>query len=255
MSLVLNMVGGASGAGLKDTDAVLVVTVPTGSTVTAAKGGVTLTPTMWVTAADPTLDCAIFSIKSSLFDAVSPWTVTATLGTDTASDTVIIDSNKQYDLELSYTYYLYNSGNECVAITGGWTVASKSSSAAIAVKENTFIRLEGVVNTSQSDRRATCYTTNAIDLTNFSTIKVLYEAWNPAIPAGYTDPFGAFKFGVAAQSSSFTSYNTSNIQGTQITSETAETTLLFDISNFAGGFYVGGMTQNCGVKIYKVWLE
>lgn len=102
MSLTLNMVGGAGGAGLKDTDAVLVVTVPTGSTVTATKGGVTLTPTMWVTAAAPTLDCAIFSIKSSLFDAVNPWTVTATRGTSTASDTVIIDSNKQYDLELSY---------------------------------------------------------------------------------------------------------------------------------------------------------
>lgn len=98
MSLVLNMVGGAGGAGLKDTDAVLVVTVPTGSTVTATKGGVTLTPTMWVTAADSTLDCAIFSIKASLFDAVSPWTVTATHGTVTRTAQVIISENKEYEM-------------------------------------------------------------------------------------------------------------------------------------------------------------
>lgn len=100
---------GGSG-GLSASDAILVVTVPTGSTVTATKGGVTLTPTMWVTAADPTLDCAIFAISASLFDAVNPWTVTATLGTDSSSNTVIIDSNNQYDLELRYSVYIYREG-------------------------------------------------------------------------------------------------------------------------------------------------
>ena len=109
MSLVLNMVGGGGGS-LKDTDAILTVTVPTGSTVTATKGGVTLTPTMWVQAADPTLDCALFVIATSLFDAQNAWTVTATLGTSTASNTVMISSNKQYDLALSYHLYIYNRG-------------------------------------------------------------------------------------------------------------------------------------------------
>lgn len=101
---------GGSGGALSASDAILAVTVPTGSTVTATKGGVTITPTIWVTAADPTLDCAIFAISASLFDAVNPWTVTATLVTDTASDTVIIDSNKEYDLELSFTLWLVKNG-------------------------------------------------------------------------------------------------------------------------------------------------
>lgn len=100
MSLVFNIVGGGGGK-LKDIDAVLIVTVPTGSTVTMTKGGVTFTPTMWVQAADPTLDCALFVISPSLFDSQNAWTVTATLGTGTASDTVTIDSNEQYSLELS----------------------------------------------------------------------------------------------------------------------------------------------------------
>lgn len=109
MSLVLNMVGGGGGS-LKDTDAILTVTVPTGSTVTITKGGVTLTPTMWVQAADPTLDCALFVIAPSLFDAQNAWTVTATLSGDTASDTVIIDSNKQYDIALSFRTFLFDNG-------------------------------------------------------------------------------------------------------------------------------------------------
>lgn len=115
------VVGGGGGGSLKDTDAVLTVTVPTGSTVTAAKGGTTLTPTMWVQAADATLDCALFSIPAAQFDATTPWTVTATLGTDSATATVLIDSNKQYDLEISYHTYLYNKGDQCTGVTGGWT--------------------------------------------------------------------------------------------------------------------------------------
>lgn len=129
MSLVLNMVGGGGGGSLKDTDAILIVTVPTGSTVTMTKGGVTLTPTMWAQAADPTLDCALFVISPSLFDSVNAWTVTATLRTDTALDTVIIDAAAEYDIVLSYgVVYLFNNGNQCITVTGGWVDGAKATS-------------------------------------------------------------------------------------------------------------------------------
>lgn len=88
------------GSGPSASDAILTVTVPTGSTVTATKGGVTLTPTMWVQAADPTLDCALFVIASSLFDSQNAWTVTATLGSKVGTENVIIDTNKQFDLAI-----------------------------------------------------------------------------------------------------------------------------------------------------------
>ena len=95
------------GGKIKDTNAILTATVPTGSTVTMTKGGVTLTPTMWVQAADSTLDCALFEIPANMFDSQNAWTVTATLGTDTASNTVTIGTNKQYDLFLSYKFYFF----------------------------------------------------------------------------------------------------------------------------------------------------
>lgn len=98
------------GSGPSASDAILTVTAPTGSTVTATKGGVTLTPTMWVQAADATLDCALFVISPSLFDSQNPWTVTATLVQDTAVDTVTISENKQYDVFLSFNVYLVRNG-------------------------------------------------------------------------------------------------------------------------------------------------
>ena len=98
------------GGGPTASDAVLLVTVPANSTVTATKGQTTLVPTMWTTAADSSLETALFVIGSSLFDSVNPWTVTATLGTNTASDTITINSNKEYDLELSYILWIIKDG-------------------------------------------------------------------------------------------------------------------------------------------------
>lgn len=95
-----NYTGG--GGGPTSADALLIVKAPAGSTVTATKGGTTLVPTLWTTAADANLECALFVIGSTLFDAQNAWTVTATLGTDTASDTVIVDDNKEYDLAIYY---------------------------------------------------------------------------------------------------------------------------------------------------------
>lgn len=102
-------------------DAILIVTVPTGSTVTMTKGGVTLTPTMWVQAADPTFDCALFVIAPSMFDAVNAWTVTATRGTESAATTVLINSNMQYAIKLFYSVIYFDNGDQNTALTGGWT--------------------------------------------------------------------------------------------------------------------------------------
>jgi hypothetical protein len=104
------VITGTMSGGPTSADAILIATAPSGSTVTATKGGTTLAPTLWTTEADANFECALFVISSSLFDAQNAWTVTATRGTDTASDTVIIDSNKEYDLELSYTLWLVRNG-------------------------------------------------------------------------------------------------------------------------------------------------
>ena len=109
MSLTLNMVGGGGG-GLSATDALLRVQAPAGSTVTISKGGTTKTDQGHENAEDTSLYDYYFIIHQSQFDSTTPWTVTATLGADSASDTVIIGSNKEYYLELSYTLWIIKDG-------------------------------------------------------------------------------------------------------------------------------------------------
>lgn len=154
--MIFNMVGGGGGS-LKNTDAVLIVSVPTGSTVTATKSGVTLTPTMWVQNADNTLDTAIFSIKASTFDS-NPWTVTATLGSKTANSTIVIDAANEYDVELSYVLYLIKNGIEQVTfVTYNCTKTAYSG----------FIKYE-----SNDATHIAYLKIGDIDVTHFSTIEL-----------------------------------------------------------------------------------
>lgn len=102
MSLVFNMVGGGSGGGLTDGSALLSVTVPADSTVTATKSGVTLVPSLWLSGADASTEIALFVFAPAQIDASNPWTITATDGTNTASTKILISSNKEYEAKLSY---------------------------------------------------------------------------------------------------------------------------------------------------------
>ena len=106
---ILNMVGGGGG-GLSATDALLRVQAPAGSTVTITKGGTTKTDAGHENADDHTVYDYYFIIHASQFDSVNPWTVTATLGTNTTSDTIIIDSADEYDLVLDYNLWLIRNG-------------------------------------------------------------------------------------------------------------------------------------------------
>ena len=94
MSYTFNMVGGG---GLSDSNAILTVTAPHGSDIIIKKGNIVLTPTMWVDAYNDGLDCALFSIPSSLFDSQNNWTIEATLNGITLTHNLIIDSNDKYN--------------------------------------------------------------------------------------------------------------------------------------------------------------
>lgn len=239
MSYVFNMVGGGGGGSIKDTDAILTVTVPTGSTVTATKGGVTLTPTMWVQAADNTLDCALFVIAPSMFDSQNAWTVTATLGTSTASNTVMISSNEQYDLFLSYRIYIYRRGYINTALTGGltnsgYTYASNSAKVATYNSDNIYI----------SQAYACAGTSQAIDLTNYSTIYYVSRADSPSSPS---NPW----LGIASTK------NLSNYLVQIKPGSVTEVTKSADISNLTGNYYIAAISTSSDGHgyVYEIYLE
>lgn len=153
----------SGGGGPTAADAILLVTVPAGSTVTASKGAETLVPTLWVSAADSTLEKALFVIESSFFDSANPWTVTATSGTDTASATVTIDDNLEYELTLAYNLYLYRLGDECTATSGGWTLYRASGGS--GSKESDHLHLG---YSAANYRMARFYTDNQIYFAGYS---------------------------------------------------------------------------------------
>lgn len=147
-----------SGGGLKDTDAVLIVTVKTGSTVTATKGGVTLTPTIWTQSADNTLDSAIFSIPSSTFDT-NAWTVTATLSGEIYSDTIIINASYEYNMEVFYTVpeayqaveYLQSSGTQYIVTSIPANTANSGTIDFMSTSLKQWAYIYGASSTTRAD--------------------------------------------------------------------------------------------------------
>lgn len=236
--MIFDMTRRSSGGGPSASDAILTVTVPTGSTVTATKGGTTLTPTMWVQAADNTLDCALFVIAPSMFDSQNAWTVTATLGTDTASDTVIISSNEQYNIALSYRPYIYRRGYIDTTLTGGLTNSgyiynSQALTPATYNADNIYISSNNCAGTSQ-----------AIDLTDYSTIYFTARSNNPS---NLVHPWLAIA----------STKNLSNYAARLLNDSYVEKTLSLDISNLNGYYYIAALSSSGDGYgyVYEIYLE
>ena len=115
-----NAVG--SGGGLKDTDAILQASAPAGSTVTITKGTTTKSDTGRIEADNSSTYDYYFPISQSQFDSVNPWTITATLGGQSASSQIVVNSAKSYRVGLSYwvpaeyqaVAYLESSGTQYI---------------------------------------------------------------------------------------------------------------------------------------------
>lgn len=255
MSYVFNMIGGGTGGGGPTTsDAILTVTVPTGSTVTMTKGGVTLTPTMWVQAADATLDCALFVIGPSLFDAQNAWTVTASLSGDTASGTVTIDSNEQYDMELRYSYWLYKDGNEETAITGGYVGRTQSNSSWSLESDHIYL---GFNSAGTGSKAVTVYTNNQIDFTDYSYLKAYLN--RTTVQSGNSSSAAEVCLLAASTNTQPVGkdYATVKYHENNTTKPWPEgyETLTVDVSSVSGSYYVGLFSGNYKIDVYRIWME
>ena len=102
---------GAGGGHLNNTDALLRVSAPAGSIVTITKGSTAKSDHGHENAIDPNFYDYYFIIHQSHFDSKNPWTVTAALGQDSASDTIIIYLPDEYDVILQYRFMLYDNGD------------------------------------------------------------------------------------------------------------------------------------------------
>lgn len=87
-------------------------------TVTAAMGGKTKMA-RWVTDGSYWLIDGIRDLGT--------WTVTATNGTQTVMQDVLVDAITEYEITMAYRLYLYNEGDECEDVTGGYSYEKASS--------------------------------------------------------------------------------------------------------------------------------
>ena len=82
------VVGG--GGSLSNSNAVLLVTIPSGCAITVTKNGLALNPTIWTSESDQSKDIAIFTIPSSKFDGTNPWVVTISDGNNNSEPKKIL---------------------------------------------------------------------------------------------------------------------------------------------------------------------
>lgn len=134
--------------------AVIDITYPAGATCTCSSGSKVLTA--------PDTTGQWLAVVPNAGD----WVVTITqAGQDSKTETVSVVEGHAYIVELTFQLWLYNSGNECVDITGGW--------GAVRLKVTRNEDSITIVPTEQyAGNAGLLYTNNLIDLTNIKNLHI-----------------------------------------------------------------------------------
>ena len=103
-----------SGGGLKSQ---IVVTAPTGSTVTCTTPGGIVIQGLEVSGTWTFSDLPGFGT----------YTITASLGSQSETESVVVDKVAEYRVAITYRLYLYNLGDECTDVTSGWEFSVEQS--------------------------------------------------------------------------------------------------------------------------------
>jgi hypothetical protein len=151
--------------------------------------------------------------------------------------------------------YLYNLGDECTALTGGWSVESYRTTYTTVhtVAENASnIQITTQGNAAGAGQTAYTHAT-AIDLTNYTTLHCTgyVEKENQYIAVAATQKSGAW--GTDSMTTWWAGY-------TQSTS-TTETEFILDVSSFNGSYYIYMIAADATpasqftATFTKVWLE
>ena len=136
--------------------AVIGVTYPEGSVCTCTSGTLTLT-------ANDTSGKAIFTVPFA-----GTWTVTITNGSKTKSKAVEITAEGQTEsIILRYELLLYDAGDQCTDVTGGWIAMPRTG---YVTNDPIFNDNNFVVEPTNSNGECGALTANKIDLTNVKTL-------------------------------------------------------------------------------------
>lgn len=200
---------------------------PAGSTCTCSKGDIVLT-------APDTSGLALFVIPEA-----GTWTITSTDGTDSKAQTVEVSTQGETIVApaLVYELVLYDAGDECTSVTGGWTLYAWGVST--AEKQSDCIYLF-----NNDGQEASATSKKSIAMSDYSTLNV-------KLKDGWKTNSGCFEFSAGS--------------ATKTTSSVGAKTYTLDISAVSSGKVkfrpYGHWSDNanelseCGVYISRVWLN
>lgn len=169
----VNIGGGGT---IVSTDAVLRVQAPAGSVVTISRGSVSKADTGHASLTDPSVYEYYFVIHQGQFSS-SPWTVTASLLTQSISDEIVINSSDEYNMELAYTLHLIVGGQSQVGNMTALNLKSAADSTGAQTPgityESSYIQI-GWTSTASSNAGGgiAYFAGRKIDLSKYSKINV-----------------------------------------------------------------------------------
>lgn len=134
------------------------ITYPAGSTCTCSDG----TTTLSAPDTSGTWTCTVPN--------AGKWTVTSTDGDKSKSGDALITTDGQTEsITLLYITHLFNNGDTCDAITGGWGIGATSSGSASISGQQISI----VVN---AEKTFSCGTKNKIDVSEYEALSVTVDS-------------------------------------------------------------------------------
>jgi len=233
--MIFNMVGGGI-----DTYATICITgLLETDTVTATNASLTRTGT-WIASESK------FELKDI---TIGTWSVTATSGSKSKTISVVVDAVTTYNIAWTWGLILYDHGDECEAITGGFTIYKSSGGIVTKNADNIYFKV------SSQNHEASIYTTNSVDFSLYT--KLFAEVSDLALV--HASPLSGFRFGTGTQY--YGGWNRPGIITGSLPASSFNVCVLSSISpknqtiKLAinnGGTYTDSTSE---FSVYKIWLE
>ena len=201
----------------------IIVTAPTGSTVTCSKGDVVLS----VEEVDGTW--------TFILNEYGTYTVAISNGTITHLKKVVVNAVAQYNIDMDYKLRLYENGNEYEEVTGGWVRGDNVSDNYITKYDDRLLIYYG-----RAGNPVVAKTVNNISTSMYSSLHVIFSL------ESYIDESNFAKVG-------FVDGDSWNL--VENTTDTSMREVTIDISSIdiSAPVYING--YDVRINLYKIWLE
>lgn len=172
-------------------------------------------------------------------------------GNKTKTGTILIDILGIYTIYIGFELYLYNEGDECTSVTGGWSKGlGKPPSWTWDVNEGTITKETSDIKIQGGSNSWTDIATNVkVDIHQYSKLKIIYDI-NMNNNSGNRF-FGGYG---STRRANEMIYNNTIKYGIDVNNECNITGLSENEYYICFALYIGGGSTSY-VKIKKIWLE